>query len=299
MDIDLVITYVDGNDEEWQRCHFEMLKATGRDKIVKAARFRDWGTLQFVLRGAAAYMPWLRNVYLVVERESQVPAWINRKEVIVVYHEEIIPSRFLPTYNSTAIEMYLWRIPGISEYWLYANDDMIPMGEMTAADWYDTNGHPRIAKIVKPYNDAKSMYAHHLHNGERLVRKLLALPENDLTHIRTGHNIAPMVNSTWEGLWTMAGEEIECSISTFRNYRNINQELCAYWHILAEKYCESERRTDYMELADIRDVCNRIAITNAQLICLNDNKTCDYTSGHKKIYNALLKRLPLKSKYEL
>jgi hypothetical protein len=67
---------------------------------VLEKRFRDWGTLRYLFRGIAENMPFVRKVHLVVSHESQVPEWVNREEVHIVLHKDIIPAEFLPTFNS-------------------------------------------------------------------------------------------------------------------------------------------------------------------------------------------------------
>lgn len=87
-------------------------------------------------------MPFIRNVYLVVSGESQIPDWIDRDEINVVLHRDIIPESLLPTFNSTTIEMYLHRIDGLSEHFIYSNDDMMPMNRMRAEDFFTDEGLP-------------------------------------------------------------------------------------------------------------------------------------------------------------
>ena len=84
MDIDYVFTYVDGNDPAWSS---EMIKHARKHKKLldgNSSRFRDWKTLPYLFRGIANNMPWIRNVYMVVERESQVPSWVNRETVNII-----------------------------------------------------------------------------------------------------------------------------------------------------------------------------------------------------------------------
>ena len=97
--MDIVITYVNGLDPEWQK---EYEKHTNVPILEK--RFRDWGTLRYLFRGIEKNMPFIRKVHLVVARESQVPEWINRDEVNVVFHRDIIPAEYLPGFNSNLIE---------------------------------------------------------------------------------------------------------------------------------------------------------------------------------------------------
>ena len=120
--MDAVITYVNGLDPVWQEAYRSRL---GED--IKRKHFRDWGTLKYLLRGIEAHLPFVRNVFLVVSGESQVPEWADREGLKIVFHRDIIPAQFLPVFNSTAIEMYLHRIPGLDEEFIYLNDDFFPV----------------------------------------------------------------------------------------------------------------------------------------------------------------------------
>jgi hypothetical protein len=47
-----------------------------------------------------------------------------KKRVVFADHRSIIHSRYLPTFNSHAIEGHLYRVPDLSERFIYFNDDM-------------------------------------------------------------------------------------------------------------------------------------------------------------------------------
>ena len=67
--MDAVIAYVDGNDPLWQQDY----RAANRQAAL-SKRYRDWGTLPFLLRGIQRHMPVIERVFLVGSRERQVPA---------------------------------------------------------------------------------------------------------------------------------------------------------------------------------------------------------------------------------
>ena len=121
--MDAVITYVNGLDPVWQS---EYSKCVGMETFLEK-RFRDWGTLKYLLLGICVNMPFVRNVYLVVSGDTQVPSWVDREQLRIVRHSDIIPSELLPVFNSQAIEMFLHRIEGLDEEFLYFNDDFLPM----------------------------------------------------------------------------------------------------------------------------------------------------------------------------
>ena len=71
------------------------------------------------------YLPWIRHIYVVTN--GVFPCWLKETgKIRFVRHDDIFPNRsHLPTYNSEAIETNLHRIPGLSEYFIYANDDFL------------------------------------------------------------------------------------------------------------------------------------------------------------------------------
>lgn len=123
--IDAVYTWVDGADPAWGADRDEALAAIGRIRreAAGAARFRNRDELRYSLRSIHAHAPWLRRIHIVTA--GQRPAWlVDHPRVRVVDHREILPDDALPTFNSHAIETALHRIPGLSEHFLYFNDDM-------------------------------------------------------------------------------------------------------------------------------------------------------------------------------
>ena len=77
MQIDYVIPFVDCSDENWL-LEFKKYVSGPSDWSNNAARFRDWETLRYQLRSIERYMPWIRNVYIVMSiSETQIPKWLN------------------------------------------------------------------------------------------------------------------------------------------------------------------------------------------------------------------------------
>lgn len=127
--IDAVYTWVDGTDPAWLARKRQALEAMSGDRLSEAAaddlRFVSHDELRHSLRSLEQYAPWVRHVYIVTDR--QVPDWLDLEHpwINVVDHREIAPPEaILPTFNSQAIEANLHRIEGLSEHFLYFNDDM-------------------------------------------------------------------------------------------------------------------------------------------------------------------------------
>ena len=170
MQIDYVITYVDGSDPEWQR---EYEKVSGKKiNAEKSERFRSWDNLRYNLRAVEKNLPFIRKVHLVVSGPSQVPSWVNTDTVHVVYHKDIIPEKFLPVFCSTAIEMFLGFIPGLADNFIYANDDTFVAKTCKISDFF-VDGKPVLNYSISgsKYNTG-SQYEVQLANSFGLAQKV-------------------------------------------------------------------------------------------------------------------------------
>jgi len=123
--IDLVFTWVDGNDAAWRELRAGYDTTHVHVEASSSARFIDRDEIRYALRSVAFNAPWVNHIYIVTE--GHAPAWLDRTsdKVTVVTHREIFSDEsVLPTFNSHAIEANIHRIPGLSEHFIYLNDDM-------------------------------------------------------------------------------------------------------------------------------------------------------------------------------
>ncbi|NMR31272.1 stealth family protein [Crystallibacter degradans] len=126
--VDAVYTWVDGGDPEWQTRKTDALSQmhlSGLNEYsANEERYRSHDELRYSLRSLDYFAPWINHIYLVTA--GQVPEWLDasNQRVTVVDHREIFPEGALPTFNSHAIEARLHHIVGLSEHFLYLNDDV-------------------------------------------------------------------------------------------------------------------------------------------------------------------------------
>lgn len=152
--VDMVFTYVNGTDPAHieKRHRFEPLypeteirRNTPADRNPEA-RHVDVGEIAFSVNSVVKYLPWVRTIYIVTD--SQVPPvsrdLIECGRVRIVDHQELIPGRYLPTFNSLVIESCLHRIPGISEIFLYNNDDCMHFSPVPRSVFYTVGADGRI-----------------------------------------------------------------------------------------------------------------------------------------------------------
>lgn len=142
--IDVVYTWVDGGDPEWSTSFRQTAADEGRDlsdPSLDPARFTSRDELRYSLRSLWMYCGWVRNIYIVTA--GQRPGWLaDDPRIRVVDHSEILPASALPTFNSHSIEASLHRIDGLSEYFVYFNDDMVVTRSLRPETFFHPNGLP-------------------------------------------------------------------------------------------------------------------------------------------------------------
>lgn len=142
--IDAVFTWVNSDDPKWRELYarFRPLKELDRD------RFAQTDELRYAIRSVAQNAPWVRTLY--VFSNCAPPKWFQQDERFRwVNHSDVIPERYLPTFNSHAIETYLHHIPALAENFLYLNDDFFLSDRSLPQDFFLFDGRS-VAKF-EPY----------------------------------------------------------------------------------------------------------------------------------------------------
>ncbi|MDI6400569.1 stealth family protein [Balneolaceae bacterium ANBcel3] len=146
-DIDIVITWVDGNEERYiekRNRYFngsEEVKEndllTGKDKT----RFLDNGEIYCCLQSIHKYAPWVRKIHLITD--DQVPSFLTpemqkKLRISIVDHTTLFESyeQVLPTFNARTIETALWRIPDLAPSFIYFNDDFFLVQPVEPHDFF-------------------------------------------------------------------------------------------------------------------------------------------------------------------
>ncbi len=178
--IDVVYTWVDGTDSRWQESKGRAMNASDPELLargaVDAARFADNDELRFSLRSLEQYAPWIRRIWIVTS--GQVPQWLDtaHPRVTVVPHREIWPDeQGLPTFNSHAIEANLHHLDGLSEHFLYFNDDFFLVRPVTPEHFFLANGvskffYSRALVDLLDVHDEDSISAVASKNARRLMQ---------------------------------------------------------------------------------------------------------------------------------
>lgn len=144
--VDVVYTWVDGHDPAWQARKAQYL-GVGLSEIAHSAdsaipaRYENREELRYSLRSVQAFASWVRQVWVVTDR--QVPDWLrtDHPRLTVVDHRDIFSDPdALPSFNSHAIESQLHHIPGLANLYIYLNDDVLFGSPVRPENFFHGNG---------------------------------------------------------------------------------------------------------------------------------------------------------------
>jgi hypothetical protein len=297
--MDLVLPYVNAADREWQQSILRTTKTAVSNS--SSVRFRSWGTLKYLFRGVAQYMPFIDRIVLIVASKSQVPVWINYENVRIVYHDEFIPSKFLPTFNSCTIESFLYNIEGLSDRFIYANDDIFAINPCSIDDFF-TEDVPHIKYVIHDKYTLNNTFRCQCRSGMDLIMSKLNTPEYEQGYIiRPYHITSPMTTECLSAVKQLCGNDIENTVSRLREPRNINQYIYLYYQYFMDNYVDSIVSYKYYTLSDkfISDICKAILGRDYKLVCLNDSgKVSDYSALKSRLLSAFKQKFPNRCKYE-
>jgi hypothetical protein len=144
--IDAVVTWVDGNDLKHREIiakYSSMEEFEGTDpKINEPTRFADNNEIWYCINSIRKYAFFIDKIFLVTD--NQKPAWLNDKlqkdyNIDIVDHKVMFAGyqEYLPTFNSQTIESMFHKIPGLSEQFIYFNDDVILVNPVAESDYFE------------------------------------------------------------------------------------------------------------------------------------------------------------------
>lgn len=302
--VDLVVPFVNPNDQEWQQLY---KYCSGISEIGE--RFRDFSVLKFMFRSINRYAPFIRLVHLILASESQIPNWLNTKNsrLNIVYHKNFIPEKYLPTFNSNTIEMFLSNIQNVSEHFLYGNDDLLFMKRVDVSDFFTEEGLPKIAYTSR-YKQNPSGFLSTCKRSWLLIEEVYGRdkvememgPEGQIpAFIKQHHGSAvPRLMSSERECFLRFNNEIIQSLTMFRNMEtNLNQYIFGNYLLAtgnAVRDNADEAGTYYSkELNNLDDIEN----CTARMACINDTKEMTI-DDYIQVVNKLYKKFPVKSSFE-
>lgn len=333
--VDIVIPWVDSSDSAWRAekalYDKEPDEATGGDH-----RYRDWGLLKYFFRGIEQFMPWVRTVHFVTW--GHTPEWLDlsHPKLHLVKHSDYIPQEFLPTFSSHTIELNFHRIEGLSERFIYFNDDMYVLKAVQEHDYFDgmlprdiaaLNVHcyslsrpvdliqiNDVGVINEHFNFKKSVRSNWMkwftpQNRSAILRTLATIGCPRFPGFYQHHCAQPILKSTINEVWTAEPDILTKTCShRFREPTDVNQWVFREWQIASglfvsrpykdthAYYCDLQKPLTTIEQAS-RDIMRQ----RFKMICINDVPMDQETFSLAKstLTNAFEHILPTASSFEL
>ncbi len=329
--VDVVVTWVDGSDPAWQARRDARAglcpAAPGRRRDGSSARFRDMGTLRLWFRGVERFAPWARRVHLVTC--GQVPAWLDldNPRLDVVFHERIMPRDALPTFNSNAIELCLDAIPGLTERFVYFNDDTFLVGDTRLEDYFRgalprdmLACQPDVANVTNPvmpyiylnnamllarHFDKRALMRRHpgwfFHAGypaRYLAYNAVERAFPQITGFYTTHGPAPLLRSTFSEVRAAEGEAVATTVGQpFRSSSDVSVYALREWQKLSGNFVPANvtRRLGYYSLAsdaDLDRLASDLRAGRRTVACVNDDACEDFPARAARVRSLLGALLP-------
>ena len=287
--IDIVIPWVNPNDNEWQKDYnYWKEKETGEKN---PCRFRDLETFNYWFRAIEKNCPWYRYIFLILASPSQIPSWlnVNHPRLKIVYHKDFIPLKELPTFNSSVINCYVPFIKELSDKYILFNDDMFAVKPLKHEMFFKEN------YVVGTYtndinNNSKDYWNNNLRNGYAIFRKFSGC---NICY-RPDHGVMPCNKNVNLFAWNKVGNDISKALenSKFRTAKNVTDWRFWGFHYLVHNVIDGKSLTQYYNRIDKFN-------SNKEIFCFNDNESLkDFNSFKTAVINFLKNKFPNKSEFE-
>jgi len=160
--VDAVITWVDGNDKIWQ----EKINTYSEKKINFSSekhkrRYNSIGEIDIAITSIIKFAPFIKNIFLVTDNQSpksfdslKTLAKAQNINLELIDHKVIFDGyhQYLPCFNSCSIGSMLFRIPNLSEHFVIFNDDTFLMRPVSINDFF-INGQPVLRGAWQKFNE--------------------------------------------------------------------------------------------------------------------------------------------------
>jgi hypothetical protein len=301
-DVDVVYTWVDSCDANWR----EMASKYKDLSQIDPDRFDQTDELKFSIRSVEMYAPWVRKIF--VFSNCNPPEWFHQSERVQwVMHETVIPEKYLPTFNSHAIETFLHQINGLSENFIYFNDDFFLSGFVRPTDFFTAQGQsicrlepygtlPYLAEL-RTEGVAEEWQCAAVNGAELMLEKENYLP----TQV---HRHAPYAfsRSLYGELELAYLAEMDATRSArFRSPDDYSFSSFLYHHYAINRRFSVPVSEDSMIVrhTNFRQFLDRKTYANVRFFCLNDGGGSASHMQYKKFKNDFLKaHYPFKSRAE-
>lgn len=306
----MVYLWVDGNDPAWQAKRNAFIGKTDESSAVNCkGRTANNDELKYSLRSAEKYAPWIRKIFIVTD--GQTPEWLDttNPRVEIIDLEDIMPQESLPCFNSSLIEKFLHRIPGLADRFLYANDDMFINRPVSPGDFFAADGFPIVRLNRKDFRKLRWQWRERirkrqLHNYSRTIVNASELVKRKYGTYYTGmphHNIdAYLKNDCRRVAEEVLRDEFKANEGNRMRSDNDIQRIVYLYVALAEKRghrCYTSKKRSLLVRIHRSKYFVLLEKYKPMLFCMNDSQFAQ-DSDRMKSKAVLDNRFPEKSQFE-
>lgn len=300
--IDIVYTWVNRDDPKW----IDLWNKQFPEKSIDNDRYASKDELKYSLRSLCKYVPWFRNVFIV--SNCSMPTWMKlEKNVHWVDHSDIFPNDdCLPTFNSHAIESCLHRIRGLSEYFVYFNDDVFVTEPSYWHDFFDESG--RSIAYLEPYGmvhdgnlfDSTREFLPPAINSQRILADFFPSSKALRLHKHTPHSLK---KSVLEEIDKLIPERLaQTRAARIRSMEDINLTSFFYHHFALASGAAVKGDVSYLIVRpeNIKKITDEKGIRGYKFLCFNDGGGSSENKRYLDAYNKILiKEFPKGSLFEI
>lgn len=284
-EIDIVIPWLNPT-EKW----YEEYKKYNDTELP--CRIRDLNTIRPAIRSIIKNLPWIRYIWLIVydEEQHQNLNWeeLKNEKVKFVYHRDIIPQEFLPNFNSMIVECFVNRINGLSENFIWSNDDMIFVKPIPKEFYFKNNKAVHRKNSLKKFTSTYiCQYDYICKSTSEFIKKIIGEPlwANDF------HMPVPMKKTLLDFLWYKYNKELmkTCEKSKVRKNHNIAFTNLALTIDEAKNYCVYDNNTTIKtrpvmltdkttknDLENVKKNNHIVCFNDGEYLVKNDKKVAEY-----------------------
>lgn len=323
--IDIVITWVDGSDPFWlsEKAKYSNKVIDNNSFVGGSNRYQDQGFLKYWFRGIEKFAPWVNKIHFVTF--GHLPNWLDTRnpKLNIVKHTDFIPEKYLPTFNSNSILLNLFRIPGLSEKFIYFNDDMYLLKPCDSDVFFKKSLpcdmavlNPVVAPDTDPFWDMMlnnvmiinknfskktamrknfCKWYSFKYSFKNLIRNFSLSGFNKFPGFYDNHLPNAFLKSTFEEVWNK-NEEIcdETCSHKFRTENDITEWTMKYWQLAKGDFYPINKSKLGLYVS-LKNHSADILLKNYKykMICLNDET--ENTGKFMEFFESIL---PTKSSFE-
>jgi hypothetical protein len=308
-DIDMVFSWVDGSDPDFRtRRAAQMSRVVVGEGDDAEARIRQIDELKYALRSVNMFAPWIRRIFIATD--SVPPPWLADHPMITIVpaEEHFSDSAALPTYNSHAVESQLHNIPGLSEHFLYSNDDMFFGRSLKASMFFSPGGVTRFIEAKTRIGlGANDPTRSGFENAARVNRQLLFERFGHVITRHLEHTAVPLRKSVLIEMESEFPDEFaRTQASAFRSGTDISvtNSFYHYYALMTGRAVQQEKAKVLYVNTTTHDGLNLLSELRKRrgydFFCLNDSSFPEVSAAERadRVVGFLERYFPIPAPWE-